>query len=310
MKELWEKIVAAAGSNFGLKALALIIAVGLWFAGHRDIERALEVPVEFRNIPPDLMVVDNRVDFVVLRLIGPRTLVSTIDSDELKLTIDLNGAKSGAASYPLSSTSFAIPRGVTVARITPPVVHLRLEPLLKRSLPVNVRLSGKPAPGFRVSQTSVEPEMVSVEGPAEDLRRLAAVETVPVDIEGAKAPFKRKLRLAADGKQFSFSPDQVTISVVIEPEEITREFPRIEVQARTFGGVYEANPKTVSLTLAGPKNSLDALELGTSQVYLDLRGLPAGEHNLTLSIQLPPGIKIVEQKPQRIRVRIVKPEAR
>ena len=61
MKQLWERIVALAGSNFGLKALALTIAVGLWLAGHRDIERSIEVPVEFRNIPSDLMVMDNRV---------------------------------------------------------------------------------------------------------------------------------------------------------------------------------------------------------------------------------------------------------
>ena len=99
MKRLWEKIVSLAGSNFGLKALALIIAVGLWLAGHRDTERAIEVAVEFRNLPSDLMVMDNRVDYVVLRLMGPRTLVSTLDADDLKLALDLNGAKSGASSY-------------------------------------------------------------------------------------------------------------------------------------------------------------------------------------------------------------------
>ena len=105
MKQLWEKIVALAGSNFGLKALALIIAVGLWLAGHRDIERSIEVPVEFRNIPGDLMVMDNRVDFVVLRVTGPRTLVSTIDADELKLSI---GSQHRQARQRQLSTSAAI----------------------------------------------------------------------------------------------------------------------------------------------------------------------------------------------------------
>ena len=112
MKRLWEKIVALAGSNFGLKVLALVIAVGLWTAGHRDIERAIEVAVEFRNTPPDLMVLDNRIDYVVLRLNGPRTLVSTLDPDDMKLSLDLHEAKSGAASYPLSAGSFNIPRSV------------------------------------------------------------------------------------------------------------------------------------------------------------------------------------------------------
>lgn len=307
MKRLWEKIVSAFGSNFGLKALALIIAAGLWSAGHRDIERAVEVPVELRNIPPDLMVVDNRVDFVVLRLAGPRTLVSTIDSAELKLTLDMNGAKSGAASYSLTSSSFSIPRGVTVARITPPVVHLRLEPVLKPKLPVSVRLSGRPTTGYRVSKISSEPEIATVEGPADDVRRLAVIETLPIDIEGARGVIKRKVRLASDGKQLAFVPDQVAVTIVIEEEEGVREFPRVDVHALDFAGVYDANPKTIYVKLIGPKNALDKLELGAAQVQLPLKGLGPGEHNLPLSFNLPPGIKVVEQKPQRIRVRIIKP---
>src|SRR5215813_7232698 len=151
MRELWERVVSLAGSNHGLKVLALVIAVGLWLAGHRDIERAIEAPVEFRNIPSDLMVMDNRVDYVVLRLMGPRTLVSTLDAGDLKLNLDLDGAKAGAVSYPLSSASFNIPRGVTIARITPPVVHLRLEPMIKRMLPVTVRFVNKPPAGQQIA---------------------------------------------------------------------------------------------------------------------------------------------------------------
>jgi YbbR domain-containing protein len=301
-------MVLLAGSNLGLKALALIIAVGLWLAGHRDTERAVEVPVEFRNMPLDLMVVDNRVDFVVLRLSGPRTLVSTIDSDDLKLSIDLNGAKSGTSSYPLTSNSFNIPRGITVARITPPVVHLRLEPVLRRKVPISVRVSGKAAPGYRVSRTAAEPEMVFVEGPADDVRRLVAVETLPIDIEGAKGAIRRKIRLASDGKQLSLSPDQAAVVINIDQEESTREFNRVDVRAKAFTGVYDVNPKFVYLKVTGPKDLVDHLELSESQVYLTLKGLTAGEHMMELSFDLPPGIKVLEQKPQRVRVRIVKPE--
>ena len=39
MKQVWERVVSWSGSNFGLKVLALIIALGLWLAGHRDTER-------------------------------------------------------------------------------------------------------------------------------------------------------------------------------------------------------------------------------------------------------------------------------
>jgi YbbR domain-containing protein len=306
MKELWEKIVSLAGSNFGLKALALIIAVGLWVAGHRDTERAIEVPLEFRNIPSDLMVMDNRVDYVVLRLMGPRTSVSTLDADNLKLSLDLDGAKSGLLSYPLAANDFNVPRGVTIARITPPVIHLRLEPVAKRTLPVSVRLSGKPMSGYRIARTSVRPENVSVQGPAEEVRRLTLLETVPVDVEEGRGEIKRRVRLSNDGKPLSIAPDQVEVVIIIEEEQASRAFERIEVQAKGFQGVYNVSPQTVYLRVTGPKSAVEKLKLTSDEVYLNLKGLSVGEHNVPLEVNLPPEVQVQEQKPQRFRVRITK----
>jgi YbbR domain-containing protein len=307
IKQIWERIVSLAGSNFGLKVLALIIAVGLWLAGHRDTERAIEVPVEFRSIPADLMVMDNRVDYVVLRLMGPRTLVSTLDADNLKLSLDLDGVKSGSLSYPLSANDFNVPRGVTVGRITPPVIHLRLEPVIKRTLPVAVRLSGKPAAGFRIAQTTARPESVSVQGPAEEVRRLPLVETVPVDVEDSRSGIKRKVRLSNDGKPLTITPDQVEVVVTFEEEQITREFDQVEVRVKDFKGAYTVSPQWVSLRLSGPKSVLEKLHLNSENVYLNLTGVTAGEHTVALLFNLPPEVKVLEQKPQRFRVRITKP---
>jgi YbbR domain-containing protein len=304
MRQFWEKIVTMAGSNVGLKALALIIAVGLWLAGHRDTERAIEVPVEFRNIPSDLMVMDNRVDYVVLRLMGPRTLVSTLDADEMKLSLDLNGVKPGSLSYPLAADYFNIPRGVSVARITPPVIHLRLEPVVRRTLPVSVRISGKPAEGYRVAQTGVQPENVSVEGPAEDVRRLTAIETLPVDIQESRSGSKRRVRLSTEGKPLSIVPDQVEVSIAIEEEQISRDFDRIEVRARSFKGIYNVTPTTVFLRLSGPKSVIEKLQLTSDRVYLDLKGIAVGDHSVALVLNLPEDVKVLEQRPLRFRVRI------
>jgi YbbR domain-containing protein len=307
MKELWEKIVSLAGSNFGLKALALIIAVGLWVAGHRDTERAIEVPLEFRNIPADLMVMDNRVDYVVLRVMGPRTSVSTLDADNLKLSLDLDGAKSGLLSYPLAANDFNVPRGVTVARITPPVIHLRLEPVAKRTLPVSVRLSGKPMAGYRIARTSVRPESVSVQGPAEEVRRLSAIETVPVDVEEGRGGIKRRVRLSNDGKPLAIVPDQVEVVITVEEEQSSRAFEKIEVLAKDFKGVYNVTPQTVYVRVTGPRGAIEKLNLTSAEVYLNLKGLPAGEHQVPLELSLPADVQVVEQKPQRFRVRIIKP---
>lgn len=306
MKYLWDRIVSLAGSNFGLKVLAIVIAVGLWVAGHRDVERAVEIPVEFRNIPSDLMVMDNRVDYVVLRLTGPRTLVSTLDAGDLKLGLDLDGAKAGSVSYPLGPNSFTFPRGVTIARITPPVIHLRLEPVISRVLPVSVRFVNKPPAGYKIAEAVVEPERVSVLGPAEEVRRLVSVETLPLDLEDSRGAVKRKVRLSTDGKPFSFSPDQVEVAVTLQEEEVSRAFDSVKVEAKGFTGEYSVSPRSVYLRLSGPKRIIDNLELGADQIYLNLKALAPGEHSVALSVSLPPEVKVTEQKPQRFKVRIRK----
>jgi YbbR domain-containing protein len=303
---LWERVVALAGSNLGLKFLAVVIAVGLWLSGHRDIERAIEVPVEFRDIPNDLMVTDNRVDYVVLRLMGPRTLVSTLDSDDMKLTLDLHSAKPGSSTYPLAPSSFNIPRGVTVARITPPVIQLRLEPVAKRVLPVSVQFSSNPPFGYSVADIHTEPENVLVQGPADDVKKLTSVATAPIDLEEKAGTIKRKVRLASDGRPFSFSPEQINVSITLEQEQISREFNRFAVRAREFSGRYSVNPRFVYLRLNGPKHVLGRLELSSNQVYLDLAGLPIGDHTVRLTVNLPPEIELVEQRPEQFQVRITR----
>jgi hypothetical protein len=309
MKRAWEKIVVWAGTHLGLKILAVAIALGLWLAGQKNIERAIEVPVVFRNIPQDLMVTDSRVDYVVLRLTGPRTLLSTLGPENLKLTLDLDGVRPGPTSIPLGPGSFNPPRGVRIARISPSVVHLSLEPVAERVIPVVVRFAGKPPFGFRVAGAEVDPENVVVHGPANEVKRLTSAQTVPIELGKSGAAVKRSVRLSTEGKRLSFSPERVAVTIELEEERITREFGGVDLRAKDFAGEYRVSPRTVYLRLSGPKHALGALEMDSGRVYLDLNGLGPGEHLLSLNFNLPGEVTVLEQKPERFKVRITKSEA-
>ena len=52
---------------------------------------------------------------------------------------------------------------------------------------------------------------------------------------------------------------------------------------------------------------MEKLKLTAENVYLNLHGMSAGDHSVALSFNLPPEVNVVEQKPQRFRVRILKP---
>jgi hypothetical protein len=108
--------------NAGFKLLSLLTAAGLWFfvnASERDAELALEVSLELHNMPPNVMLVSPRVEFINLVVRGPRTLISRIRPDQLSVVLDLRGVRPGPAVFRIADEALDLPRGVTVARLTP-----------------------------------------------------------------------------------------------------------------------------------------------------------------------------------------------
>ena len=299
MKRIWERLISWASSEMGLKLFSLFFALGLWLfvnAGQKASERSLEAPVELRNIPSDLMVVDSAAGPIEVRVMGPPALLSTLDPDYLKVSLDLDGARPGTSTFRLSPDSFNPPRGVRITRISPSVVNLKLETVAVRLLPVTVRLGGKAPFGYKIARMEANPETVKVRGPTNEVDRMTAVDTVPVELEAAKGQITREVRLSSAGKTLSFSPDRVTVSVVLEEEWITREFTGVEVKARDFAGRYSVSPAQTYLRLSGPKRILGQLQLGTEQVYLNIKGLGPGGHTVALSFNLPRELKVLEQK--------------
>ena len=72
-----------------------------------------------------------------------------------------------------------------------------------------------------------------------------------------------------------------------------------------FQGRLYGHTDSGALRVSGLKR-LSELELKGDEVYLNLNGLPAGEHTLPLSVELPAGVRVLEPMPARVRVRITK----
>lgn len=312
MRQYWEQFVSLMSSDFGLKLFSVAFALGLWLfvnAGQKAVERAVRAPLEFRNVPADVMVTSPSQRQIEVQVMGSPALLSTIDPDHLKVVLDLDGARPGTSTFRLSPDLFDLPRGVRITRIRPSLVNLKLETVAESSLPVEVRLGGKLPFGYKVKRVEVKPETVKVRGPASDVKRMASVETLPLELEAGREQISREVRLTAAGKPLSFSPDRVRVSVTLEEEWMTKEFRR-EVPAKNFSGTTSVSPRQVYLRLSGPKRIMDQLQLGEAQVYLDLAGLKPGNHTLPLSLKLPPEVKVVEQVPARFQVRVSRPDRR
>lgn len=175
--------------NLGLKVMALLIAVGLWFvvAGEHVVERSMRVPLEFRNIPGGMEIVGEPPASVDVRLRGASGLLSKLQPGEVVVSLDLHSARKGMRLFHIQTDEVERPYGISVAQVQPPTLSLDLQPTSSRSVRVVPALEGDPAPGYVVGAVRSTPARVVIIGPEDYVKQVGEATTEPVNIEGARA---------------------------------------------------------------------------------------------------------------------------
>jgi hypothetical protein len=309
VRDVAESLRWIAFRNAGLKLLSLIAAIGLWFfvnAGERDAELSFQVPVELRNIPPNVMLVSPRVDFIDVVARGPRTLLNRIHPDQLAMVLDVRGVRPGPAVFRILSEALDLPRGVSVVRLTPSEVTLEFAGVLRKRVPVHVTLAGKPPAGLRIVSTKVAPESVELIGPADQIEQIKAADTVPLDLADADAGVvERDLPLDAPREYVSMSAGLVHAQLVLAEVERTRTL-TVPVAVRNSAYRTVLKPPTIQITVRGPRSATDALELDHGAVYIDAAGREPGTYDVAPAVDLPAEIELLKQDPGSVEVRILR----
>jgi YbbR domain-containing protein len=172
--------------NLGLKLTSLILATGLWLAveSSPESEVALNAAVIFRNMPADLEISSESVPSVQIRVRGPERIVRRLQSSDVHEEIDLAGIKPGEHTFDLTKAA-GVPDRLQIAQVIPSEVHVLIDVRSTRQVPVNPRIEGKPANGYRVVEAKTDPASVEVIGPKKQIDSVDNATTDPVDISGA-----------------------------------------------------------------------------------------------------------------------------
>jgi hypothetical protein len=114
--------------NLGLKVLSLVLAAALWLfvVAEKETEIGAAVPVEVKNLPRGLAIVNRTPSRVDVRLAGPRIALLKMRAVPPLLLLDLQGAREGITGFPGLEKDIPLPAGVRVIRITPDTIEVRL----------------------------------------------------------------------------------------------------------------------------------------------------------------------------------------
>ena len=115
--------------NIGLKLLALFLAFTMWSAVSGDVstEILLEVPLEFRNVPPGVHY-DAEPIRVELRVRGPRWMVRQTLPTDFSVPVNLSTmTEPGERTVPLQQGIVVAPASVEVIEVTPNQVKITVK---------------------------------------------------------------------------------------------------------------------------------------------------------------------------------------
>jgi len=177
--------------------------------------------------------------------------------------------------------------------VSPDSIHVTLPVSQRggyRDMAVKVIVNGRVASGYRLTDISVFPPVITVFSTDPELvgKLPGVVETQPLDLQSAKDDITTRLALNLPDGISVVGEQTVTIQAGISPIEssLTLAGERVEIVGLPSGMTAEVSSATVDVIVSGPLPLLDTLTRQDIRVTVDLTGLEPGTHQLTPGVEI------------------------
>ncbi len=292
--------------DLGLKLLAFALAVAFWIqvAGQPVVERGIDVPLGFENVPQLLHVGGDPPDSVRVRVRGASSIVSGLQPDDVVAAIDLDGERAGRRLFDMFAGRVRAPFGVEIVQVVPATISVSLEPAgAPRVVRVVPDIEGRPAEGFAVGGVTALPATFEVVGPAGRLVDLTEALTEPVSIAGAAAPVRETVTVGvADPVVRLRTPGSAEVTVDIVPAPLERTLPAVPVRVGESRRTVSVEPEAVRVDVLGPRDLVQVLDETAVEAFVELAGLQPGRYNLPVTVESSPAVGVTRIDPSRVTV--------
>ncbi len=211
--------------NWALKLLSFLCAVVLWLTlvPEEKIygERTLSVPLETRNIPAAMELVEKSVSTVDITVRATNRLLGQLTAADIETVLDLKKATVAQEDYALEPSLVVVPPNVNAVRVFPNKVHLKLEKANEVEMEITPSIVGRIKDGFAVVKIESLPATIKLRGPESKFHPKDKVRTSSVDITGLaeSAQFEADLIPPRPDLRILNGPSKVKVRVVLAPKK-------------------------------------------------------------------------------------------
>jgi YbbR domain-containing protein len=213
------------GKNISTFFLALILAIGVWAAAvnasdpNEELTYPKPIPIEIVGQDTNLLITNAYSEQIALTLRAPHSIWKQLiaSEDNIHAILDLSGL--GAGEYTLEPQIQIGTQPTRIVSFVPSTVHITLEELTTRTLPIDVHISGEPSIGYRAGTPVWIPEEVTVSG-AKSLVDKVKTARVFFNLSNAREDIDEMLSLEILDEQ-----EQPIHGVNLSPEKIQLRIP-------------------------------------------------------------------------------------
>ena len=190
----------------GMQLIAVGIAVVLWLQVHGQGVGSvtLDVVLQVRGLPENMVIVNDLPDHVRISLSGLQSRLKDLEPQDITVPLDVSDlAEPGVVERALDISDITVPLGMSVKKLQPDRLELQVDRQVVREIAVQAKL--ELPEDWAVTQVRVEPETVKLRGPEVWLDALTFVDTKPVKPElkpglfaldtGVESPTGKAIRL-------------------------------------------------------------------------------------------------------------------
>jgi len=308
---IWRSIF----SHFTSLVLAFLFAVVIWSVATVEENPTREgyfyelLPVELINRADDLIVYQNSVARVRVKVRTPQLLWDQLPSSAFHVSADL--ARLGVGEHRVPIKVQVNDSRVTVLGVEPNETKVRLEQVKTRTVTVKSDVLDAPPVGFTFRPPTVTPAQVTVSGAAVLVDQVADI-SADIYLRGAKATVEREVLLQARDAQdnvisgLTISPTVVVVKVPVEQRVGYKDVSiKTTMKGAPAPGYWVSNivvnPSTV--TIVGNPEILARIPGFVETVPLDVTNATA-DLNKRAVLSLPEGVSVLNNEGVSVQISV------
>jgi YbbR domain-containing protein len=307
------RLLGIVTNNWPLKVAAVVLAT-LLYAGFVVSQSVREfngtIPITPLNIPPDARLQTDLPAVTSVRYLSISDPGAIASTDSFQASVDLASVDPEAGPTSVTVRVVSVDPRFQAVSWEPPVVQVTLDPVKTRS-GIEVRVVTNPTPeGLDVRPAVVDPETVSVRGPASVVDRVARVEA-NVLIEPNGLDIDRDVELIPVDEvgdrltPIDVNPPTAHVFIAVFSDLESRPLPVTPVLGGTQAAGYEVTGIDVDPLIVTVEGDADAI-LGLTEAPTESVSINGVTQNVVqeVGLDLPEGVQPAGGIDVRVRVTV------